>query len=154
MKLILKNSEILFKTREPQELTPVSVLNSPRAFYVIADGSRVSGGSEGGGNVLYVNIYQVTAGTTYHIKSSAVNPNPSSGMTVEVGIAFGTNLLSQNGNISNSQLIKAYDIRSMQLYDFDVAFTPSQNGYIYITEINETQSSTPGIGVCLSSVFE
>ena len=149
MKLILKNSTILFQNKNYQEINPTSVLNTPSAYYVIDNGSRVDTGGSGDGNILYVNVYQVTAGTTYYIKSITVQTNPSTMLSASVGIAFGTNLLNSSGNISNHELIKSFDVRDTTLGDFTVEFTPNQNGYIYITEVNITSEPS----VCLSSLF-
>lgn len=148
MKLIFKNSTILFQNKNYQEVSSVSVLNSPTSFYVY--GSTLGAGASGGGNELYVKVYPVSAGETYYVKSlpGEVIPNSQSS-TSSVTITFGTNLLSSTGVISNPQVIKTITIKDTTLSDFNVEFTPEQNGYIYVTEINE--ASLPA--VCLSSVF-
>jgi hypothetical protein len=149
MKLILKNSTIEFKTKG---LTPVplnSVINTPTSIYVAPDGSNISGGGEGDGNLLYVNVYAVEANTNYVIKSDPDwNTNEDSVLTIPVGISFGTNLLTSTGDIENPSLIK--EINTKTDGAFEVAFTPQQNGYIYITEYDD-----PNVQVkCLSRVYE
>lgn len=148
MKLILKNSTILFQNKNYQELSTVSVLNTPTSFFVLEGGSAISTGGTDSRNNLYVNVYQVTAGTTYYVKSTTVQSG-NVGL-VAVGIAFGTNLLTGSGSISNSILLKRIDTTTVS--DFNIEFTPSQNGYVYITEIDYRERESPV--ACLSSVFE
>lgn len=130
MKLVLKNSELVFKNKIYTEVALNSVLNTPTGFYVAS--GKVIAGTPGQGTNLYVNVYAVTAGTTYYLKSTEWIPN-SERTSINIVSAFGTNLLTGAGNISDNQNVAVYNPADTSVNGILTSFTPAQNGYIYVS---------------------
>lgn len=124
-----------------------SVLNEPQSYYVY--NSKVSAGGAPG-DEMYVNIYEVSEGITYYVKSlNGWHPSSTSTLSIPVDISFGTNLLNDTGEIVNCQLIKSINTSDESLQPFTIEFTPNQNGYIYMTEVNVPEYKVK----CLTSLF-
>lgn len=144
MQVIFKNSKILFQNKEYRKLDATSTLNTPTSFYVTS--KRVAYGGNGGGERLYVDIFAVTAGVEYTIRSAEGWTPGDAGLTGDQQICFGTNLLTGSGNITNAVVIKTFN---SQAAAYSLTFTPASNGYVYVTQYNYT--AVPAI--CISEVY-
>lgn len=144
MQVIFKNSKLLFQNKEYHKLDATSTLNTPSSFYVSS--KKVVSGGSGGGVRLYVDVFSVTAGVEYTIRSAEGWTPGDAGLTGNQQICFGTNLLSAAGNINNAVVIKEFNSQSPS---YSLTFTPASNGYVYVTQYNYT--AVPAI--CISEVY-
>lgn len=137
MKIIVKNGSLEFHQSVLEKVTPTNVITSS---YVQSSGASLGTASA----VVWVNVYQVQAGKTYLIKGDD-DWNVGTSSLIPVGVAFGTNHLTERGSISNSVLITTIEKTSPAI---NVQYIPEIDGYIYVTCSNESTSRK------VSSVYE
>ena len=147
MRVIFKNSKLLFKNKQYTQINPTSTLNTPTSFYV--DSKKVKAGGNGGGVRLFVDVFQVSANTEYTIKSAQGWQPGNAGLVGYQQICFGTNLLAGTGDISDAVVVKTFNSQSQA---YSMTYTPSANGYLYVTQFNYT-NLTPQV-ICISEVYE
>lgn len=132
MKVIIKNGTLEFQRAVATEVQPTNVIASS---YVNTNGSVAQST-----DVMWVNVYALTAGNTYLIKG---DPDWNSGTTtvmVSCAIGTGTNHLTSRGSISNFSSLFTIPANDPSLPNLTI--TPSDDIYLYVTNINELPNRT------------
>lgn len=127
MKVILKNSNLVFAKKVPVAIQPVERI----ARSTIVNNGTVTGGLS---TTMFVDIYALTANVTYKISSISAW-NPKSSLNLDVVIGAKSELIT-SGTIAPYTLIKLFNVGSSPA--FTEYFTPTENCYLYVSKYEDS----------------
>lgn len=122
MKVILQNSELVFKVHEITYLEPTQTITSK----LLASNGSLTGGVSA---AFYIDIYSLEAGKTYRLASVPDWENNSALSTTIAAIP--STELKDRGSISGTP-IATYAINTASAFEVD--YTPQENCYLYVSK--------------------
>ena len=131
MKVIFKNSKLVFAEKVITTITPSQTVNG----YFLDESKKIHSASSSWN----LKIYQLTSGVTYYIKPvNDYSPYPESLTLQNLAIGFSESLVTTNNSfLPDGQLLKAFSPYSESVEAIE--YTPSANGYLYVaTAVSET----------------
>lgn len=141
MKVIFKNSKLVFAEKVVTPITPSQTVGSK----FLDESKKI----QTAGSSMTLKIYQLSAGENYLIKPiDDYSPFPQSVTLINFAIGFSESLVTTSGSfLPDGQLVLGFSPYSENIDSIE--YTPSANGYLYVTTaVSETSGANIDFVVC------